>query len=82
MKTLPTNIDTVNEKSSKPRKKSDLVKLPSEQPQNDFLSRTVERLTIAEQDLWSRYQAGDREVLSDWLKAVKQLWMAKNKGAE
>jgi hypothetical protein len=71
-------VADVNAKSSKCRKKSDQVKLPIERPESDYLSQTVERLRIAEEDLWIRYQAGDLSIVGDWISVITQLRISRN----
>jgi hypothetical protein len=53
-------------------------KLLAERPQTDCLSQTVERLRIAEEDLWIRYQAGDLSIVSDWISVITQLRISRN----
>jgi hypothetical protein len=50
----------------------------SERPQNGFLSQAVERLRIAEEDLWIRYQGGDLSIVGDWISVITQLRIARN----
>jgi len=72
-----------------PKNKYDVKLDPveSKHQQGDLLSQTVDRLKIAEEDLWVRYQAGNLAIVSDWISVITQLRIARNqadkrKGAE